>query len=156
MFLVSFVSTSDDKTLGVIIHDVSPQLDGFRQLADRDQDFTVLRDIGMALSGTIEAGSAHRAHLRGNLPDHPEPQHLYRFLRPRLRHGLLPALRRGREWHELKSRPFGNGITEYVMRSGQPLLLAHDVEAQAHELGIEPIGRPCMSWIGAPWSRTAR
>jgi GAF domain-containing protein len=150
MFLVSFVSTSDDKTLGVIIHDVSPQLDGFRQLADRDQDFTVLRDIGMALSGTIEPDQLTERIYEETFRIIPSRNIYIAFYDRASDTVSFPRYVEDGEWHELKSRPFGNGITEYVMRSGQPLLLAHDVEAQAHELGIEPIGRPCMSWIGAP------
>lgn len=44
----------------------------------------------------------------------------------------------------------GRGLTEYVIRTGQPLLLRGDVMAQAQALGIEPVGTPARLWMGVP------
>src|SRR5947209_12198547 len=51
---------------------------------------------------------------------------------------------------ESPARPFGNGLTEYLLRTGRPLLLNHDVETRARALGIEPRGRMPKSWLGVP------
>jgi PAS domain S-box-containing protein len=49
-----------------------------------------------------------------------------------------------------RSRRRGNGVTEYILRTGKPLLLNGDVMATCHELGLNPGGDPAKSWVGAP------
>jgi signal transduction histidine kinase len=48
------------------------------------------------------------------------------------------------------SRPFGDGLTEYVIRSRCPLLLEENVGERARALGIAPVGRPSLAWMGVP------
>ncbi len=45
--------------------------------------------------------------------------------------------------------PFGNGLTDYVLRTGQPLLFGKNLAAEAAELGIEPRRSP-VSFCGVP------
>ena len=58
--------------------------------------------------------------------------------------------------HEQKiswpSRPIGNGLTEYIIRTRQPLLLQDNVSQRMKELGIEMIGTEAQSWLGVPIS----
>jgi len=49
-----------------------------------------------------------------------------------------------------QTRRAGNGLTEHVIRSGAPLLLAQDVANGTAELGLESIGRPAQCWLGVP------
>jgi PAS domain S-box-containing protein len=42
------------------------------------------------------------------------------------------------------------GLTEYVIRTGQPLLLRGDILEQARALGIELAESPARLWMGAP------
>ncbi len=44
----------------------------------------------------------------------------------------------------------GNGITEYVIRSREPLLIGEDISTRAEELGFELFGRSSQSWLGVP------
>jgi signal transduction histidine kinase len=46
----------------------------------------------------------------------------------------------------------GNGLTEYLLRTRQPLLIAERVEDRVRSLGLELIiiGRPATSWLGVP------
>lgn len=44
----------------------------------------------------------------------------------------------------------GNGVTEYVIRTGKPLLIRDNGPAVAAELGFEVIGRGSRSWLGVP------
>lgn len=48
------------------------------------------------------------------------------------------------------SRPFGNGATEYVIRTRSPLLLPCQVTAGLAERGIDIIGREARSFLGVP------
>ncbi|MFN4118958.1 EAL domain-containing protein [Acidovorax sp.] len=50
-----------------------------------------------------------------------------------------------------KSRPLGNGMTEYVLRNGQPLLASGDEIEQLHRQGvISKSGPSSRSWVGVP------
>jgi len=49
-----------------------------------------------------------------------------------------------------RSRRTGSGLTEYVLRSREPLLIRGDVESTLNELGVASIGRPAACWLGVP------
>jgi len=49
-----------------------------------------------------------------------------------------------------RSRKAGNGLTEYVIRSGEALLISSKVDSKLEELGIPQIGNPAGSWLGVP------
>jgi PAS domain S-box-containing protein len=45
----------------------------------------------------------------------------------------------------------GKGLTEYVLRTGQPLLVTPDVQAELERRGeVELIGTPSIDWVGVP------
>ena len=43
-----------------------------------------------------------------------------------------------------------NGLTEYVLRTRQPLLIPESVAKTVERLGLAPITRPAASWLGVP------
>jgi PAS domain S-box-containing protein len=48
-------------------------------------------------------------------------------------------------------KPPGRGLTEYVLRSGKPLLASPEVFARLRELGeVDDIGAPSIDWLGVP------
>ncbi len=49
-----------------------------------------------------------------------------------------------------RSRRAGQGLTEYLIRTGQPLLIENGIADRLAELGIEGIGREAQSWLGVP------
>jgi GAF domain-containing protein len=51
---------------------------------------------------------------------------------------------------EVAPFPLGEGLTSILVRSGKPLLLREDVEAQSKALGAKVLGEPAKSWLGAP------
>ena len=52
---------------------------------------------------------------------------------------------------KIDSFPLGEGLTSILVRTGQPLLLADDVERRARRrLGARTVGQPARSWMGAP------
>ncbi len=48
------------------------------------------------------------------------------------------------------SRPFGAGLTSQIIRSGQPLLINEDMDANRAKMGIEQMGRATASYLGVP------
>lgn len=51
---------------------------------------------------------------------------------------------------ERASRRAGEGLTEYVLRTRQPLLIAEDVAGRLRALGVTSLGRQAESWVGVP------
>ncbi len=49
-----------------------------------------------------------------------------------------------------RKRRQGRGLTEYIIRTGQPLLIEENVGAKVRELGIDMIGEEALSWLGVP------
>lgn len=49
-----------------------------------------------------------------------------------------------------RERPIGNGFTEHIIRTGQPLLIESDLESVRDQLGVVKIGRPAKSFCGVP------
>ena len=47
-------------------------------------------------------------------------------------------------------RRAGNGLTEFVLRSGQTLLIPTEVQRELDKLGINAPGIPARSWLGVP------
>jgi PAS domain S-box-containing protein len=48
-------------------------------------------------------------------------------------------------------QPLGKGLTEYVLRTEEPLLATPGVFAALVEAGeVEPVGYPCVDWLGVP------
>jgi len=62
----------------------------------------------------------------------------------------FPIVYEGGERQRWVSRPFGSGLTEYVVETRHSLLLREDEEIEAARLGIEPVGKPSRSWLGVP------
>jgi NtrC-family two-component system sensor histidine kinase KinB len=59
------------------------------------------------------------------------------------------ARQNGQVW-QIDSRRTGNGLTEYVIRTRQPLLITRNVARRVEEMGLEPVGQPTRSWMGVP------
>ncbi len=55
---------------------------------------------------------------------------------------------------DVSPRPLGHGLTDFILRTRQPLYLPDDVPSRMKALGIDfiPLGdsRPAKSWMGAP------
>jgi PAS domain S-box-containing protein len=53
--------------------------------------------------------------------------------------------------HDVRPRPLRRGMTEYVLRTGAPLLATPDVyDALVARGEVELIGAPSIDWVGAP------
>ncbi len=51
---------------------------------------------------------------------------------------------------EARSRKMGNGVTEYVIRTCQPLMLLENALTQSHAMGLAPGGPGSRSYLGVP------
>jgi len=51
---------------------------------------------------------------------------------------------------QVKARRGGNGLTEHIIRTGEPVLMADNVAERIASLGLDHIGRPAKCWLGVP------
>ncbi len=55
------------------------------------------------------------------------------------------------------ARAAGNGLTEYVIRTGEPLLASPEVFVEMVEGGlVDPLGAPSLDWLGVPLSTSGQ
>jgi len=150
MFRVSLYRNADDGSLAALLIDVSEEVAVRRQLFERNHVLTVLNDVGAALNATLDP-DALAGRIYEQLGRIMRANTFYMALYDRYTNLVtFPLYVEDRARREADSRPFGNGMTEYLIRTGRPLLLNNDVEARARALGMEPAGRPCRSWLGVP------
>jgi GAF domain-containing protein len=124
--------------------------DLYQETRRRVAELGILTDIGRAISSTLDVPHlldivaeqtarvmyAEKLNLALN---HPESDEIEFVLDTR------PDMpRSGRR------RRMTQGLTEYVIRTRQPLFLRGNVLRKMAELGIELIGIPVAAWIGVP------
>jgi DNA-binding LacI/PurR family transcriptional regulator/GAF domain-containing protein len=122
----------------------------FEEVQERADELAVLQEIARAMTATLDMDgvmqSIHRHTSR--LMD---TNNLYIALYNAQRDEVsFPFYAEGERIGRVGSRRAGNGLTEYVIRTCEPLLITDDVNARVGELGIELIGRTAYSWLGAP------
>ena len=91
VFRISFMSTDDERTLGVALQEITTELDLRRMLAERDRDFVVLRDIGVALSSILEIGELAERTTRPPSGPSPARAPTSRSTTPTKRRSRFPA-----------------------------------------------------------------
>jgi len=142
---------SEDGTLAVLLIDLSEEVAWRHQLFLRNSELTVLNDIGTALTATLEMDALARRiwEQTGRIMDHAN---FFIALHERETGRVTFPIwvEDGKIEDTDRSRPFGQGLTEHILMSRQPLLLSGDVSAQLDQMGIERIGRTCVSFIGVP------
>ncbi len=125
----------------------------FAESQRRLQEVTTLNRIGRALSAAVELDdlmeTLHREVARV-LPAENFYVALLEEEDGEERIVFPYAVDRGKvvQW---ASRPWSNGLTEHILRTGKPLFFeGGEIEAWLQELGVEPIGEPARSWLGVP------
>ncbi|HXE31043.1 MAG TPA: diguanylate cyclase [Terriglobales bacterium] len=121
-----------------------------REAARRVHEFEILTHIGTSLSSSLD-GEALLRSIHSELRKLMDVSNFYvAFLdeeRDEIRFGL--EVEDG-VVQEARRRRRGNGLTEYIMRSGQPLLIAGDVASYGRTLGLAPSGRNAKNYLGVP------
>jgi K+-sensing histidine kinase KdpD len=137
--------------LVAVFTDMSREFAWREQLAARNRELSALNEVGAALSASLDLDSlAQRIYEQASrildtrnfyIALHDEPTGMLSFAIRVEDRQVLP---------DLAPRPLGNGLTEHVLRTGQPRLINGDVLEEARALGLAPIGRPSSSWLGVP------
>lgn len=122
-----------------------------RDLERRVRELHSLQAVGRALSASLDLDTILRAiyeQIAQLMPVHVFYVALYNPLTDEVRFPLFVEGERQVQW---PARRAGNGLTEYVLRSREPLLIRRDFDAALQELGVDFIGwHRAACWLGVP------
>ncbi len=121
-----------------------------QQSENRAQELAVLNEMARALSGTLDVkGSIEYIHqFASRLLDtrsfyialYDAAQDIVNF----------PLLYERGEQVKTPSRKAGNGLSEYIIRHGEPILIEDNTAQKIKALGIDIVGSVSKCWLGVP------
>jgi PAS domain S-box-containing protein len=143
---------ADGAPVGVqgIARDITERKQAEAELLQRNQELSALSEIGQELSKLVEpAEIAKLIHtVIGKVMDN---RNLYVALYDDQTQDVsFPAYTIDGETHSSPTRKFGRGLTEQVISTRQPLLIARDVEETLQQLGLVSSGRHAQCWLAVP------
>jgi diguanylate cyclase (GGDEF)-like protein len=115
----------------------------------RSKEYALLTEIGQAISSRLDKDEILRA-MHKELGQLFDTSNFYiAFQRGDEIHFELEVI--GGETRPRRSRKMGNGITEYIIRSGEPLLVRSDLEKVREQRGVSFVpGKPAKCYCGVP------
>ncbi len=119
-----------------------------RSVSRRSEEMNLLNQTGRAISSKLEIEPLLRL-VHSELQKLMDARNLYVAMRNGDEICFELEVEDGR-YLPRRSRPAKNALTEYVLRTGQPLLIQGGVPQFRDRHGIELSGRPALSWAGAP------
>src|SRR5438552_7487977 len=142
----------EGKPVGVqgIARDITERKRAEAELLQRNQELSALGEIGQELSRLVEPTEiAKLIHtVIGKVMDN---RNLYVALYDDQTQDVsLPAYTIDGEPYSSPTRKFGRGLTEQVISTRQPLLIARDVEETLQQLGLVSSGRHAQCWLAVP------
>jgi signal transduction histidine kinase len=121
-----------------------------QRLKRRVQELRGLQAVGQALSASLDIEAVVSAIYEQVARLMPARNFYVSLCDPQIDEVSFPLAVEEGERVRWRSRRTGSGLTEYVLRSREPLLIRGDVEAALKELGVTSIGRPAACWLGVP------
>ena len=126
----------------------------FQETQCRSADLAVLNEMSRALTALLDVDAICEAlytYTSRLMPPDSFFVALYDSATETLR---MPVIYNSGMRVEARTRKLGQGLSDYVIRNRQSVLLNGDVPAQMKQLGVEfiPVGndRPALSWLGVP------
>ncbi len=133
-----------------IIRDVTARREAEEAVKRNEAHFRLLVNIGQALSSTLDMPSLYRLiyeqvsgvmHAEDMLIAlHDEVAREVEFVYSHQPDEVAVGTR----------DPVDSGLTGYIAKSGEPLLLRCNIFEEIHRLGLNPLGRIPAAWLGVP------
>ena len=120
------------------------------RLERRVQELRGLQAVGKALSASLDIDSVVSAIYDEVARLMPARNFYVALYEPDLDEVSFPLAMEGGESVHWRSRRTGSGLTEYVLRTRQPLLIQGGVASALQELGVDAIGELASCWLGVP------
>jgi len=122
----------------------------FEEARLRAEELAVLNELGQALTAQLDVQQVLEEAYRGASRLLDTTNFYIAFYD--LQQGMVgfPLAVEENERRPYRTRPFGGGLTEYIIRNRKPVLIEDDLPARLQEMGVEMVGRPALSWLGVP------
>ncbi|MGH9394889.1 MAG: sensor domain-containing diguanylate cyclase [Terriglobales bacterium] len=122
----------------------------FRQSVRRSREFEILTHIGTALSSSLDSGALLQA-IHTQLHKLMDVRNFYVAFQD-LECDCIRFAFEVEDGERIppRSRPRAQALTEHVIATGQPLLIARDVDLYIRQHGLTASGRPAKNWLGVP------
>ncbi|MFH1908864.1 MAG: PAS domain S-box protein, partial [Chloroflexota bacterium] len=148
MFLAE--EEEEEASIVVSLKDITERKRAEEQIRRRNIELAAVNRIGQAFS-RLRPPSEIVELLYTHIGQVLDNRNLYIALCDEAHQTLsFPVYTMNGERHTPASRPFGNGLTEYVIRTGAPLLIPRNQPAFLAEQGIDLIGTPSKCFLAAP------
>lgn len=121
-----------------------------RRLERRVKELGSLQAVGQALSRTLDLAAILGAIHRQVSELMPARSFFVALYNPETDEVSFPLAIEDDQPVRWRARRASGGLSEYVMRTGEPLLIRDDVPGTLKRLGVAMIGRPAVSWLGVP------
>lgn len=122
----------------------------FEQTQKRAEELAVLNEMSRALSARLDTDGVIKSihQYTSRLMD---TTNFYVALYDEQQNAVsFPLYADGERVRSVGPRQAGRGMTEYVIRTREPLLIKENIPPRLAELGIELIGQTAESWLGVP------
>jgi PAS domain S-box-containing protein len=132
------------------MYDITERKQVEQEMLRHNEELDTLNQIGRALSQLIEPGELALTlyQLIGRVMDN---RNLYIAFYEEERHDVrFPVYVEDEQVSDFKARPFSQGLTEYIILTKAPLIINDRFLERSRTLGIEPVGRPCLCYLGVP------
>jgi PAS domain S-box-containing protein len=139
--------------LGEIARRVSGYIESrhlFEQAQTRAEELAVLNEMSRTLTAILDVDAMIESiyHYTSRLMD--TTNFYVALYEPQQDAVSFPLYAEGERTRRVGPRRAGKGLTEYVIRTREPLLIEENVSAWLAELGCDLIGQEAQSWLGVP------
>ncbi|MCL4260054.1 MAG: hypothetical protein KJZ52_05425, partial [Anaerolineales bacterium] len=123
----------------------------FQETEARAKEVTVLNEVGQALAATLNLQQIAEVTYEGisRLFD-TRNFYIAFYDQPKDEIVFLLNISESETDRTLGRLPMGAGITSYIIRSRESVLIGEGSEAWAHSHGETPVGQPARSYMGVP------
>ncbi len=120
------------------------------RLERRVKELDSLQAVGQALSASLDLTTILEA-IHTQVKGLMSAENFYVALYdPQTDEVSFPLAVEEGEKKKWRSRRAGNGLTEYLIRRGKPLLINGNIQETVASLGVDHVGHPARSWLGVP------
>ena len=122
----------------------------FEEARAHAEELAVLNELGQALTVRLDVEGVLEEAYRGASRLLDTTNFFVAFYDPETDDVSFPLATEDGQRVQWRSRHIGQGLTEYIVRHREPVLIRENLTERLEEMGIEVIGRTALSWLGVP------
>jgi GAF domain-containing protein len=120
------------------------------ELQARANELALLNEMGAALAAALDVESVVETVYRNTSRLLDTTNFYLARYDPEMEEVWFPIMVEGNRRRPAAPRRKGAGLTEYVIRTGQPLLIEENLPERFREIGVMGVGPMALSWVGVP------